>query len=61
MIGKEISGAEIARWIGCTRQNAHHIIIGKIRTPHIRQVIVDALSVQVSDLWSDEKPQRKTA
>jgi len=61
MIDKEVSGADIARRTGYTRQNVHHIINGKIRTPYLRQAIADALGCQVSDLWADEKPRKKAA
>lgn len=58
MIDKEVKGAAIAREVGCTRQNVYHVIKGRQATPKIRQAIADALGVQVSDLWPNEKPKR---
>ncbi len=58
MIDKDVTGAEIARKVGCTRQNVYHVMIGRQVSPHIRQAIADSLGVQVSDLWPDEKPKR---
>lgn len=58
MIDKDVKGAEIARTVGCTRQNVYHVIKGRQATPKIRQAIAEALGVRVSDLWPDEKPKR---
>ena len=58
MIDNEITAGDIAREVGCTRQNVNHIIGGRHRTPYVRQAIATALGVQVSDLWPDETPQR---
>lgn len=58
MIDKDVKGADIARKVGCTRQNVYHVITGRQATPHIRQAIAEALGVQVSDLWPDEKAKR---
>lgn len=54
MIDKDVKGAEIARAIGCTRQNVYHVITGRQVSPHIRQAIAESLGVRVSDLWPDE-------
>lgn len=58
MIDKDVTGAAIARKVGCTRQNVYHVIRGRQATPTIRQAIAEALGVRVSDLWPDQKPKR---
>ncbi|HVN97526.1 MAG TPA: helix-turn-helix transcriptional regulator [Syntrophorhabdaceae bacterium] len=59
MIDKDVSGAMIARRIGCTRQNIYHVIRGRHATPNIRQAIAEALGVPISDLWPAKKPRRR--
>jgi DNA-binding Xre family transcriptional regulator len=59
MIDKDITGAELAHLVGCTRQNVHLVIKGRQISPHIRKAIADALGVQVSDLWTDECEEDK--
>jgi DNA-binding Xre family transcriptional regulator len=61
MIDKDVSGAMIARKVGCTRQNIYHVTSGRRAVPHIREAIARELGVQVSDLWPDERPRRKAA
>jgi len=58
MIDKDVTGAEIARKVGCTRQNVYHVITGRQVSPHIRRAIAESLGVQVVDLWPDAKPKR---
>lgn len=51
MIEKEVSGAEIGRRVGVTRQAVYHVIAGIRVSPHLRQAIAEALGVRIESLW----------
>ena len=61
MIDREVSGAQIARLVGCNRQNIYHVIEGRSKPSRIRRAIAEVLGVNVSDLWPDERPDKRAA
>ena len=46
-----ISGADIARRLGITRQAVADVISGRRSNPRIRKAIADACGVTVESLW----------
>ena len=50
-IKRNISGAEIGRRMGVSREAIHQVIGGKTRSKRIRKAIAEAIGVKVEDLW----------
>jgi lambda repressor-like predicted transcriptional regulator len=53
LIDKRTTAAAIARNVGVHRSYITHVIAGRSKAPHMRQIIADALSQKIEDLWPD--------
>jgi transcriptional regulator with XRE-family HTH domain len=57
MITKGVSGAEIARQIGVTRNLINGVILGYWESPRAKQAVADALGVPYEKLWGKKKEE----
>jgi len=53
MLGRSITGAEIAKECGVCRSYISHVISGRIHSPRIRSAIAAKLGAEVAELWPD--------
>ncbi|GJQ47599.1 MAG: XRE family transcriptional regulator [Candidatus Jettenia sp.] len=57
-IKKDVSGAEIGRRMGVSRVAVYQVISGKTKSKRLRKAIADAIGMEVSDLWPNNKERR---
>ena len=55
MLGKSVTGVDLARECGVCRSYVSHVISGRAQSPRIRSVIASKLETEVSDLWPDSR------
>ena len=53
MLGKYVTGADIAKECGVCRSYVSHVISGRAHSPRIRSAIASKLGIEVTDLWPD--------
>lgn len=53
MLGKSVTGVDIARECGVCRSYVSHVISGRAQSPRIRSAIASKLETEVADLWPD--------
>lgn len=53
MLGRSVTGVEIAKECGVCRSYVSHVIAGRVHSPRIRSVIASKLGTEVADLWPD--------
>jgi hypothetical protein len=53
MLGKSVTGVEIAKECGVCRSYVSHVIAGRVHSPRIRGVIASRLGSDVEELWPD--------
>jgi len=52
---KGLSGAEIARRAGVTRSFVCRVLQGKQRGQRVRQIIAEALGMNIQKIWQEDK------
>ncbi len=58
-VKKNISGAEIGRRMGVSRVAIYQVISGKTKSKRLRKAIAEAIGMEVSDLWPENKNSSK--
>jgi lambda repressor-like predicted transcriptional regulator len=53
LLKRGISMGDIARTLGCTRQNVQHVVYGRVKSPHIREAIAVAIDKDIVEMWPD--------
>jgi len=53
MLGRSVTGAEIAKECGVCRSYVSHVIAGRVHSPRIRSIIAAKLGTEVAELWPD--------
>jgi DNA-binding NarL/FixJ family response regulator len=53
LLRRGITMSDIARQLGCSRQNVQHTIRGRQRSLRVRQAVAAAIGKQTQDVWSD--------
>jgi len=53
MLGRSITGADIAKECNVCRSYVSHVISGRVKCERIRQAIASKLDKSIADLWPD--------
>ncbi|MCK9420259.1 MAG: helix-turn-helix domain-containing protein [Nitrospirae bacterium] len=61
LLKKGISQAKIARSQDVVRSYVTHVIAGRNKNQRLRQAIADAIGMVVSDIWPNEKNNKRAA
>ena len=56
LIDRDVTAADIARDISCTRQMVHRVIKGELETPWVRRELAGRLGMTYRGMWGGEDP-----